>query len=126
MHSLLLFSDIITDKYDYDWSQYVFFTNFTGTRVSTHDIIQTRSTNKAKCRKNFWYIATNFVNKLNHVVDFFSSGLKQRLTNLYWSHFLNNYNELDACSWRLMFCNYLSAEFVIIFRGLPPLSLYFV
>ena len=97
VNDVLLLFKIINGKYDFKWDDYVTF--LTG----RHKLFDVKHVNYEKSRHNFRYRTCRLANILHtsvNVLDF--NGLKKRLLKYYWNFFMNNYNELNSCSWRIL------------------------
>ena len=104
MHDLLLLSSFISGSYEADWHEYVSFANDVSTRRSARTLFDVETPRQSRYQQNFWYRAPKLANMIGSLVDFFeTTGLKQRLTNLYWNYFISSYEHGNSCTWTI-FC----------------------
>ena len=97
VNDVLLLFKILNGKYDFKWDKYLTFSS------GRHKLFDVKHVNYQKSRHNFWYRTSRLANILHaseNVLDF--NGLQKRLLKYYWNFFMNNYNELNSCSWRLL------------------------
>ena len=98
LHDLLLFSSILNEKYDYDWSSHVRF-SAPSTTVAFH----VKNYRYTKCENNFWNRCSRLANFVDPIDNFHQpAGLKQRLTRLYKNFATDVYDTDKLCTWKML------------------------
>ena len=98
MHDLLLLSNILNGKFDYDCSKFITHANQLSTRGSER--VCFKFPQQMGSEANFWYRTPKLVNMLPESLQFFETrGLKQRLSNFFYNYFIAFYEEERPCTW---------------------------
>ena len=102
MHDLLLLSKIINNRADFKYDDRVCYSADVTTRSAETVSFNVPRAAHSISEDNYWHRTPRLANLLPEEIDIFNdTGLKKRLTELYWNYFVKHYQEKDPCSWTI-------------------------
>ena len=102
LHDVLFMRDLLKNKYDYTTTNEMNLKESKRTRQDARNELEIPKVNRNKCSENFFHRTTKLVNILSRKLGSLEDLNKPKLSYLYRNFFLEQYNELNTCSWRIL------------------------